>query len=237
MGVKTLLTRGAPGAFAAILCATSAQARFLQPDPLGYASGPNLYAYVGNDPLNNTDPNGECVPYCVTVPVGAAIGVAGAYFADPQHFTWQAAAAGAFVGGLAGALVPQATAFVGPGAGIAATLARAGVTAGGGFIAGTSGAFFGSTVTGQPVRPGQALLIGGLAAGATVVSGEAAVAGLATGLSPAGSAALSAYMAATSAIVAIPGAYVITNAPVSSGPQFQTFHRRWARRRLGPRIR
>ena len=32
--------------------------RFLQPDPVGYAAGNNLYAYVGNDPLNNTDPFG-----------------------------------------------------------------------------------------------------------------------------------------------------------------------------------
>jgi RHS repeat-associated protein len=32
--------------------------RFLQPDPLGYAGGANLYAYVNNDPLNHTDPSG-----------------------------------------------------------------------------------------------------------------------------------------------------------------------------------
>jgi RHS repeat-associated protein len=32
--------------------------RFLQPDPLGYAAGPNLYAYVNNDPLNQTDTSG-----------------------------------------------------------------------------------------------------------------------------------------------------------------------------------
>ncbi len=33
--------------------------RFLQPDPLGYAGGDlNLYAYVGNDPLNKRDPFG-----------------------------------------------------------------------------------------------------------------------------------------------------------------------------------
>ena len=32
--------------------------RFMQPDPVGYQSGVNLYAYVGNDPLNATDPSG-----------------------------------------------------------------------------------------------------------------------------------------------------------------------------------
>lgn len=30
--------------------------RFLQPDPIGYQAGGNLYAYVGNDPLNGADP-------------------------------------------------------------------------------------------------------------------------------------------------------------------------------------
>jgi RHS repeat-associated protein len=32
--------------------------RFLQPDPIGYRAGMNLYAYVGNDPVNWTDPLG-----------------------------------------------------------------------------------------------------------------------------------------------------------------------------------
>ena len=32
--------------------------RFLQPDPAGYIDGLNLYAYVGGDPVNNTDPSG-----------------------------------------------------------------------------------------------------------------------------------------------------------------------------------
>lgn len=35
--------------------------RFLQPDPAGFVDGPNLYAYVGGDPLNLTDPSGLCM--------------------------------------------------------------------------------------------------------------------------------------------------------------------------------
>jgi len=34
--------------------------RFLSPDPLGYADQLNLYAYVGGDPVNRSDPSGLC---------------------------------------------------------------------------------------------------------------------------------------------------------------------------------
>lgn len=45
--------------FISLLLTSTAQARFLQTDPIGYGDGLNWYAYVGNDPLNGKDPTGN----------------------------------------------------------------------------------------------------------------------------------------------------------------------------------
>jgi len=62
--MRTLPTKLAAGLACALFAAPRpGEARFLQVDPVGYKDQTNLYAHVGNDPLNATDPTGmRCDP-------------------------------------------------------------------------------------------------------------------------------------------------------------------------------
>ncbi len=47
--------------------------RWLSRDPAGFIDGPNLYAYVLNNPVSYYDPTGEAIPLLVGIGVGIAL--------------------------------------------------------------------------------------------------------------------------------------------------------------------
>jgi len=79
--------------------------RFLETDPVGYADQMNLYAYVGNDPLNATDPTGRVLDTIVDVGfIAFDIYKIATEGATPENVTALGAdALGALVPGLTGA--------------------------------------------------------------------------------------------------------------------------------------
>lgn len=77
--------------------------RFLQRDPAGFMDGYNLYAYVRNNPMVYTDPDGQIPLWVGTGLIGGGIGlVAGgvsAWLADEDPGQIFAGAIGGAVGG------------------------------------------------------------------------------------------------------------------------------------------
>jgi RHS repeat-associated protein len=52
--------------------------RFISEDPIGFAGGQiNIYGYVGNDPIESTDPSGQWLTGTLPVGIGSGIGEAG----------------------------------------------------------------------------------------------------------------------------------------------------------------
>ncbi len=107
--------------------------RFLQTDPIGIADDLNLYAYVGNNPINFSDPSG--LWGTVGAGWGGVAGIVSGSLTGYAQDGWRGAAIGAVTGGITGAGVGFVSPYAAASAGSRAAAAVTALAAGGANLA------------------------------------------------------------------------------------------------------